>query len=78
MGFVSLFAAWSVQVLYIDIANESILSGRMAAMMGVDQSWLVILITGVIGGLVGGLGTLLGSQIRQLLRPADARNSHIA
>lgn len=78
IGFASLFAAWSVQVLYIDLANESILSGRMAEMLGVDQSWLVILITAVIGGLIGGMGTLLGSQIRQLLRPADARNSHIA
>lgn len=78
IGFISLFGAWSVQVLYIDISNESILSRRMAAMIGVDQSWLVILITALIGGLIGGMGTLLGSQIRQLLRPANVRNSSSA
>lgn len=78
VGFVSLFAAWFVQVLYIDIANESILSGRMAGMFGVDQNWLILLITALIGGFIGGLGTLLGSQIRQLFRPSKPQNSHIS
>lgn len=78
VGFISLFAAWSVQVLYIDIANESILSGRMADMLGIGQSWWVILITALIGGLIGGMGTLLGCQIRRLLRPDDVRESRTA
>jgi len=77
-GFLSLFAAWLVQVLYIDIANESILSGRIAEMLGVGQSWLVLLITAVIGGLIGGLGTLLGAQIRLLLQPDQAKSSSTA
>ncbi|WP_340105237.1 hypothetical protein [Rhodohalobacter sp. 8-1] len=77
-GFISLSAAWAVQALYIDIANESILSGRMAEMLGVGQSWLVILITALIGGLIGGMGTLLGAQIRLLLQPGDARSSRAA
>lgn len=77
-GFISLFAAWSVQVLYIDIANESILSGRMAELLGVGQSWLVILITALIGGLIGGMGTLLGAQIRLLLQPNNASSSRAA
>ncbi len=77
-GFLSLFAAWLVQVLYIDIANESILSGRIAEMLGVGQSWLVLLITAIIGGLIGGLGTLLGAQIRLLLQPDQAKSSSTA
>ena len=77
-GFLSLFAAWGVQVLYINTANESILSSRMAEMLGVGNSWVVILITAAIGGLIGGMGTLLGSQIRQLLRPGHARDTHSA
>jgi len=47
-------------------------------MLGVGQSWLVILITAFIGGLIGGMGTLLGSQIRQLLRHDDVQNSRLA
>jgi len=73
-GFLSLFAAWFVQVLYIDIANESVLSGRIAEMLGVGQGWLVLLITAAIGGLIGGMGTLFGSQVRQLLSPTHERN----
>lgn len=75
IGFLSLFAAWLVQVLYIDIANESILSSRIAEMLGVGQSWLVLLITAAIGGLIGGLGTLLGAQFRLLLKPAASEES---
>lgn len=77
-GFLSLFAAWFVQVLYVDIANESILSGRIAEMLGVGQSWLVLLITAIIGGLIGGLGTLFGTQVRLLLQPDNARKSRTA
>lgn len=77
-GFLSLFAAWLVQVLYIYIANESILSGRIAEMLGVGQSWIVILITALIGGVIGGMGTLLGTQIRLLLQPQGPRSSHAA
>ena len=78
VGFAALFAAWLVQVLYVNLANESILSTRIAEMLGVGHSWAVILITALIGGLIGGMGTLLGSQIRQLLRPADIQNSPLA
>ena len=75
IGFFSLFAAWAIQVIYIDIANESILSGRIAEMIGVNQGWIVILITSFIGGLIGGMGTMLGSQFRQLVRPEKAHTS---
>lgn len=69
IGFLSLFFAWFLQVLYIDIANESVLSTRISDMMGLGNGFVVLLITGLIGGLIGGVGTLLGAQIRQTLHP---------
>jgi len=69
IGFLSGAAAWGVQVLYIDIANQSVLSGRIADMMGVGSNWVVILITMLIGGLLTALPTLLGAQIRLILKP---------
>lgn len=68
-GFAAGFTAWGLQVLYIDIANQSILSARIAELLGVGQSWIVILLTALIGGIIGALGTLLGTQFRLLFKP---------
>lgn len=68
-GFASGFTAWGLQVLYIDFANQSILSSRMAELFGVGSSWFVILITLLIGGILGLFGTLLGCRFRILIKP---------
>jgi hypothetical protein len=65
LGFIALFLLWSGQALYIHLANDGILSTRIAEMLGVGSPFLVILITGVIGGLVSGLAVLSGSLIKR-------------
>lgn len=60
-GFLALFLLWAVQALYIHFTNDGILSTRIAEMLGVGSPYLVILITGVLGGLVSGMATLTGS-----------------
>ena len=60
-GFLALFLLWGGQALYIHFANDGILSTRIAEMLGVGSPYLVILITGILGGLVSGLATLTGS-----------------
>ncbi len=67
-GFLALFILWGGQALYIHFANEGILSTRIAAMLGVGSPYLVILITGVLGGLVSGLATLTGSLFKKKVR----------
>lgn len=74
-GFAAAFSAWALQVIYIDIANHSILSSRMAEMFGVGQSWVVILLTALIGGTIGAFGTLLGTRFRLLFNPAQQIHS---
>lgn len=59
-GFMGAGFAWFFQALYIHIANEGILSTRIAEMMGVGSPWVVLLITFVVGALAGGFGCLLG------------------
>lgn len=63
-GFLALFLLWGGQALYIHIANDGILSTRIATMLGVGSPYIVILVTGVIGGLVSGLATLTGRLLR--------------
>ncbi len=64
-GFLALFLLWGGQAVYTHFANEGILSTRIAEMLQVGSPWLVILATGLIGGLVSGLAVLSGSLLKQ-------------
>lgn len=61
LGFAALFLLWGGQALYIHIANAGILSTRIAGLLHLGQPLLVVLLTGVIGGLVSGLAALTGA-----------------
>jgi hypothetical protein len=50
----------------IDVRTNSILSTKIAPLLGFQSATLLILLTGLVGGLVGGLGALSGQQIRTL------------
>ena len=65
LGFLALFLLWGGQALYIHIANEAILSSRIAEMLQIGSPLLVVLITGVLGGLVSGMATLTGSLMKE-------------
>jgi len=65
IGFLALFLLWSGQALYVHLANDGILSTRIAEMLGVGSPILVISITGIIGGLVSGLAVLSGSLLKK-------------
>ena len=60
-GFLALFLLWGGQALYIHIANGGILSSRIAEMMNIGSPFLVVLLTGIIGGLVSGIAALAGT-----------------
>lgn len=67
-GFLALFVLWGGQALYIHFANDGILSSRIAEMLQVGSPLLVVLITGVLGGLVSGIATVTGSLIQETPR----------
>jgi hypothetical protein len=64
-GFVGAFLLWFVFSLLIDSANNHILSHRIASIFPLrGASFLLILITALIGGLVGGMAALSASYLR--------------
>ena len=71
MGIFWCLSTWGGQALYVHIANEGILSTRIAEMLGVGSPLIVVLITGVLGGLVSGLATLTGSLATKKKRTLD-------
>lgn len=64
-GFLGIGILWLIQTLMIDIANEGILTTRIAELFSLPHSLLVIGITVIIGGLTGGLSTLTGYLFRK-------------
>lgn len=59
-GFISISLLWTIKAYYIDIANEQILSTKIASLFTVTPL-LLLIITGVIGGLVAGFSSMSGS-----------------
>lgn len=65
-GFLALFLLWGGMALVIDLANGSILSTRVAGILPLhDSSWALILVTGLVGALVGGGGSLTASYLQK-------------
>jgi hypothetical protein len=65
-GFLGLFLLWAILALMKDMANEHILSLKVAKILPLGGSyWVLILVTGVIGGLVSGLAAISGSTARK-------------
>jgi len=65
-GFVALFLLWGGLATYFDTANNSILSARIAGLVYLHGSSVaLVLVTGFIGALVGGGGSLTASFLRK-------------
>ncbi len=64
IGFLGVGIFWLVAALLHDVANEHILSTRMAALFKLPNYWLFILVTVFIGGLVGGMAAWVGATLK--------------
>jgi len=65
-GFLGLFLLWAGMALLKDVANEHILSTKVAQVLPLGGSYLLlILITGIVGGLVSGFAAMAGSYLRK-------------
>jgi len=64
-GFTGIFLLWSLLAWWIDIQNKGILSHKIALIFPLSgNSFLLILVTAIVGGLVSGLGSVTGSLLR--------------
>ena len=64
-GFLGLFILWAGLACWIDMKNESILSSKIAQLLPLEgSSILLILVTGIIGGLLAGFAAMSGSYLR--------------
>ena len=64
-GFAGVFLLWLIFSWSIDASNDHILSQRIAQIFPLGGiSFLLILVTSLVGGLVAGLAALSGSYLR--------------
>ena len=67
-GFVAVFCLWLVLAFKIDMANEHLLSKKVAGILPLNGNYnLLILISSIVGGLVAGMSALTGSLLRKAM-----------
>ncbi|MFN7118634.1 MAG: hypothetical protein ACK4TA_17685 [Saprospiraceae bacterium] len=67
-GFLMAALLWGGYAALIDLANDGILSARIGKLFGGVSGFILILLTGLVGGIFGGLGALTGSLGRSLIK----------
>jgi len=65
-GFLGVGLIWMGHAWNIDVQNQSAFSGTVAKIMQVNDPILLVIATGLIGGLAGGFASLTGTTFRQL------------
>ena len=64
-GLLGVFLLWAALAWWIDMKNNGVLSVKIASVLPLGGSRIVlILATGLIGGLVAGLAAMSGSYLR--------------
>lgn len=66
IGFSMVFLLWFITAAVKSYQNDFILINRMAELLPIHNTWVIMIITGLIGGLVGGLSTLTGYFLQSI------------
>lgn len=66
-GCLSIGLLWLYLVLKTDMANEQLLSQRMAALFGLSHT-VFLIVNVAVGALVGGMGGWSGASLRLLFK----------
>lgn len=70
-GFLGIGLLWFMLATIIDIRTDSILTERVAGIFSLPNSWLLVLVTSLVGAMAGGFGALTGSHFRSLVMPTN-------
>jgi hypothetical protein len=67
-GFLAVFGLWLFMAWKIDSDTNSILTSKMAQLFSLPDSFLLILISALIGGLIAGFASVTGFFLRDLFK----------
>lgn len=64
-GFLAVLLLWSGLATWISIRNDGVLAGKMALILPLGgNTFLLLLVTGIVGGIIGGFAAMTGSFLR--------------
>jgi hypothetical protein len=67
-AFISIFLMWFIIAAKLDLANEHLLSKKVASIILHNESYITLLfITALIGALVAGMAAVTGSLLRKCI-----------
>jgi len=65
-GFIALFLLWGGLSFWLSSRNDHILAHKISLLiLKIDSPYLLILATGLVGGVVAGMAALTGSFLRK-------------
>lgn len=68
-GFYGIAIPWMILAGYINHHNESLLSVQILQMFKLPPyGFVMVVVTGLLGGLIGGFASVVGSWLRQVVR----------
>ncbi len=76
-GFLGVGIAWFLYALYLSSANEHLLASRIAQLLQLESletqtniasTWLLMILTALIGGVVAGFSTMSGGFFRAIFK----------
>lgn len=73
-GFLGVGLVWVGYSWSLDVANESAFSNTIVQLFPVNESFYLILLTGLVGGLAGGFSSLSGTTFRQMFQKEKKRS----
>ncbi|MFC2187822.1 hypothetical protein [Peijinzhouia sedimentorum] len=65
-GFLAIGLLWFTLAWLIDFESGSLLTKKVAAIFQLSAPLLLVLVTGLVGGIAGGFGALTGTTLRQI------------
>lgn len=65
-GFLGAGLLWMLMAWKIDIETVSIMSSKIVQIFEIEETIMLVIASGVIGGVAGGFGALTGNSFRQL------------
>ena len=72
-GFLALFLLWGVLSFWISSSNEHVLAHKVSLIiLKMDNPYLLMLTTALIGGIVSGFAAITGSFLRKRRPPSPS------